>query len=75
MEGEEEVTDYSDLHTLLLEDYDENCRVDQMQFTRPDSLVKAFMGGDSGPDAILDIRLKRREIIHMKDEVTSSTLA
>ena len=75
MEGEEEVTDYSDLHTLLLEDYDENCRVDQMQFTCPDSLVKAFMGGDSGPDAILDIRLKRREIIHMKDEVTSSTLA
>ena len=42
MEGEEEATDHGDLHALLLEDYDENCRVDQTQFTRPDNLVKAL---------------------------------
>lgn len=69
MEGEEEVTDHGDLHTLLFEGYDENCRVNQLQFTRPDELVEAFMGGNSGPDTILDARLKRRQINHMKDEL------
>ena len=71
MEGEEEVTDHGDLHALLSEDYDENCIVDQLVFTRPDDFVNASMQGSSGPDTILDVRLKRREITHMKDELNA----
>ena len=66
------MTDYGDVHILQVEDYDESFRMDQMQFTRPDNVVKAFMSEKSGPDAILDIRLKRREVIHMRDELAEA---
>ena len=75
MEGEEEATDCGYLNTLLHEDYDENCRVeDQLLFTHPDEVIKASMDGDSGPDTILDVSLKRREILHMKNELNATTL-
>ena len=76
MEGEDEETSFGGdfLAPLLFEDYEDWYMVDQSSLARPDDVVEVSMDGDSGPDAILDVALKRREILNMKDNLNSVTL-
>ena len=70
MEGEEEETDCgSNLYAPLCEYYDESYRVDQSLLARPEDVVKVSEDGNSGPVTILDIALKRREVLYMKDDL------
>ena len=72
MEGEEDETEEIWFNSIRRDDFDESC-FDEIVFTRSDGRIKACMDGRSGPDTVLNINQKVKEILHMKEKLSEAT--